>query len=315
MPGARAAAHVACIGHVTLEDVVLSSGRTAMGQIGGAAVFAAAGARVAGAEPTLVVKTGDGFPDRLRVKLAESGVRIVDGGGEPGHLAQWVLYEADGSRQFVLHPHSAGHLVSAPTPEGVRAERLPAVVHLAPMPVAVQAAWLSALSAGHRQVTLDTADVFVRSEAPELLDLLPHLTAFLPSELEARMLHGSSDMARAARDLLALGPGIVVVKLGAEGSLVAVAGEEFHVPALPVDVVDVTGAGDAYCGGFAAGLGCAASALQAARIATTAAAVIVQHFGALSPLPEGRSRFLEFLRMEDENGKSSTDRPRECARA
>ena len=315
MRGPRAATPVACIGHVTLEDVVLSSGRTAMGQIGGAAVYAAAGARVAGAQASLVAKTGEGFPDRLRAKLAEFGVRMVDGGGEPGHLAQWVLYEADGSRQFVLHAHSAGHLGSAPTPEGVRVESLPRVVHLAPMPVAVQAAWLDALHAASGQVTLDTADVFVRSSAPELLELLPRLTAFLPSELEARMLHGSSDMARVARDLLALGPAIVAVKLGAEGSLVAVPGEEFHVPALPVDVVDVTGAGDAYCGGFAAGLSRAASALQTARIATTAAAVIVQHFGALSPLPEGRSRFLELLRMEDGNVKNPARGPRERARA
>jgi ribokinase len=286
-----------------------------MGQIGGAAVFAAAGAYLAGADATLVAKTGEGFPDRLRIELAEFGVRMVDGGGQPGHLAQWVLYEADGSRQFALHPQSADHLVSAPTPEGVRTERLPAVVHLAPMPVAVQAAWLNALNAGSTQVTLDTAELFVRCAAPDLLELLPRLTAFLPSELETRMLHGSSDMARAARDLLALGPAIVAVKLGAEGSLVAVAGEEFYVPALPVDVVDVTGAGDAYCGGFAAGLGCAAAAFQVARIATAAAAVTIQQFGALSPLPEGRARFLELLRIEDENDESQASRPRECARA
>ena len=308
-------AQVACIGHVTLDDVVLSSGRTAMGQIGGAAVFAAAGAHVAGAQPTLVAKTGEGFPDRLRVKLTEFGMRMVDGGGEPGHLAQWVLYEADGSRQFILHPHSADHLRSAPTPESVRTERLPSAAHLAPMPVAVQAAWLDALSAGPGQVTLDTADVFVRCSTPDLLALLPRLTAFLPSELEARMLHGSNDMTRAAHDLRALGPAIVAVKLGAEGSVVAVAGEEFHVPALAVDVADVTGAGDAYCGGFAAGLSCGASARRAAAIATTAAAVIVQEFGALSPLPEGRSRFLELLRMKEENGQSPADRPRERARS
>jgi len=306
---------VACIGHVTLDDVVLSSGRTAMGQIGGAAVFAAAGAHVAGAEPTLVAKTGEGFPDRLRVQLAEFGVRIVDGGGEPGHLAQWVLYEADGSRQFVLHPHSADHLRGAPMPQGVRTERLPAVAHLAPMPVAVQAAWLDALSAESRQVTLDTADIFVRSSAPGLLELLPRLTGFLPSELEARMLHGSSDVTRAARDLLALGPDVVAIKLGAEGSLVAIAGQEFHVPAQAVEVADVTGAGDAYCGGFAAGLSCGASALQAATIATAAAAITVQQFGALSPLAEGRSRFLELLRMEDDDDQSPTGRPRERSRS
>jgi ribokinase len=300
---------------VTLDDIVLSSGQTAMGQIGGAAVFAAAGAHIAGAEPTLVAKTGKGFPDRLRVTLSECGVRMVIGGGAPAHLAQWVLYEADGSRQFVLHPHSADHLISAPSPEGVRTDCLPGAVHLAPMPVAVQRAWLGALSAESRQVTLDTADLFVRSSAPDLLELLPRLTAFLPSEIEARMLHGSGDMVRAARDLLALGPAIVAVKLGAEGSLVAVGGNEFHVPALAVDVVDVTGAGDAYCGGFAAGLCCGASALQAARIATAAAAISVQQFGGLSPLPEGRSRFRELHRMEDRNDESAAGRPRERAGA
>ncbi|RIX31153.1 carbohydrate kinase family protein [Amnibacterium setariae] len=70
---------------------------------------------------------------------------------------------------------------------------------------------------------------------------------------EARLLTGLEDPADAAR-ALAAHHGLVAVTLGREGSLLARGGDVRHVPALPADVVDVTGAGDAYAAGLLAAL-------------------------------------------------------------
>lgn len=66
---------------------------------------------------------------------------------------------------------------------------------------------------------------------------------------------------------------------------------------LDVKVVDPTGAGDAYCGGFVAGLVKAVSPLAAACWGTISAAHIVQGFGAFQPSPPDRHWMEESLRM------------------
>ena len=65
----------------------------------------------------------------------------------------------------------------------------------------------------------------------------------------AREITGETDYEKIAVKLLALGPKIVAVTMGAEGSLIASAGKMAHVPAFKVNVVDSTGAGDAFCAG------------------------------------------------------------------
>jgi ribokinase len=89
----------------------------------------------------------------------------------------------------------------------------------------------------------------------------------------------------------------MVAKLGEEGSLVAEAGSGrlLHVPALAVDVVDTTGAGDAYCGGFVAGLGAGRPLEVCAAMGTVAASYVVEACGALAtarPTAEDRDRRL-----------------------
>lgn len=83
--------------------------------------------------------------------------------------------------------------------------------------------------------------------------LLAETDVFLPNAAEATRITGVDDVEAAARALAALGPRVVVVKLGAEGALaVTAAGDAARCPALAVDAVDTTGAGDSFDAGFVA---------------------------------------------------------------
>jgi sugar/nucleoside kinase (ribokinase family) len=73
-------------------------------------------------------------------------------------------------------------------------------------------------------------------------------TLLLPNADEARLLTGCSDVTDAARTLAKLHP-VVVVSLGADGALWATGDSVLHRPAHPADVVDTTGAGDAFTAG------------------------------------------------------------------
>ena len=78
----------------------------------------------------------------------------------------------------------------------------------------------------------------------------------------------------------------VIMTLGGEGAVAATAsGESWHVSALPVDVVDTTGAGDAFTGGLAAGLAKGGSLPDALRLAAAAGALACTGFGAQASLP------------------------------
>jgi sugar/nucleoside kinase (ribokinase family) len=81
-------------------------------------------------------------------------------------------------------------------------------------------------------------------EALRLTDVLK------PCKAAARELTGETDYEKIARRLLALGPEVVAITMGAEGSLVASADKMTHVPAFKIKVVDSTGAGDAFMGGL-----------------------------------------------------------------
>ncbi len=99
-------------------------------------------------------------------------------------------------------------------------------------------------------ISLDCADPFVARMVGKDVEAVirDHADiAFLNRE-EAELLTGKG--AHAAIEVLRNWTDVVVVKLGAEGSLVAMNGDVVHIPVVPVVVVDTTGAGDSYAGGF-----------------------------------------------------------------
>ena len=75
-----------------------------------------------------------------------------------------------------------------------------------------------------------------------------------PCKAAAREITGETDYEKIAVKLLSLGPKVVAVTMGSEGALIASAGEMAYVPAFKVNVVDSTGAGDAFMGGLSYGI-------------------------------------------------------------
>ncbi len=107
----------------------------------------------------------------------------------------------------------------------------------------------------------DTMNYWINDHRDALLKVLAHLDVLLINDTEARLLSGESNPVRAARKVLALGPKAVVVKHGEYGATAYLSSGlfdaadadalVFRAPALPLDeVVDPTGAGDSFAGGF-----------------------------------------------------------------
>ena len=110
------------------------------------------------------------------------------------------------------------------------------------------------------------------------------------NELEAEQLSGVPattlpQVEEAARVLLARGPAVVIVTLGADGALVVDQKSAAHVPAIRVDAVDPTGAGDAFIGSLAVYLAESLPLQAAVRRANAVAALTVTRVGAQDSYP------------------------------
>lgn len=130
-----------------------------------------------------------------------------------------------------------------------------------------------------RTTTLDL--ISARSETLALLEpLLPEVDFFMPSIDETAVMVGTHDPAACARFFLDRGAGACAISLGGDGSFVMTRdGQQFTMPAFEVQVRDTTGCGDAYSGGFIAGLVRGWDLTECARLATATAALVATGLG------------------------------------
>jgi fructoselysine-6-P-deglycase FrlB-like protein/sugar/nucleoside kinase (ribokinase family) len=271
---------VIVIGNLTIDDVVHADGSTQMGTLGGNSVHASAAALAWISEVGIVARCGDDFPAAAMDRLAEagadtSGIRHIEG----PTVRNWVIYEADGARHWVYR-----------TPRGRSAE-------VAPRPPDIPDLWLARSPAPIiRSVRERAADAVITLDTHEdwpagsdVIDAARLVDVFLPSREELTTLLGYDDPERAAVELTESGVTCVVVKMGSDGAIVARTGRPVaQVPAYQVAVVDATGAGDSFCGGFATALALGDDAVEAARRGCATAAAAIGASGSLRLLDRGR---------------------------
>jgi sugar/nucleoside kinase (ribokinase family) len=209
---------------------------------------------------------GDDESGRLITKAFEedgldtSGIEVVK--GEQSSLT-WIPVDAQGERCIYMFPNVNGKLSA----EQVRTRFAPQIrtakhfhteASQLPLPP-IREGMHIARKAGVRVIfDLDVApSYFAQAKLGTEKDLIAALQlvdVLKPCKAAAREIAGETDYEKIAVKLLALGPKVVAVTMGAEGSLIASAGSMAHVPAFKVNVVDSTGAGDAFMGGLSYGL-------------------------------------------------------------
>jgi sugar/nucleoside kinase (ribokinase family) len=104
----------------------------------------------------------------------------------------------------------------------------------------------------------DTMNFWITGSLNELTETLKLINVLLINDGEAKMLAGEKSLPRAARKVLSMGPQALVIKHGEYGATIffregafGIGSHPFRAPALPLEeVVDPTGAGDSFAGGF-----------------------------------------------------------------
>jgi sugar/nucleoside kinase (ribokinase family) len=158
-----------------------------------------------------------------------------------------------------------------------------------------------------RLVAMDTMNYWIQTRVSSLLNVLEKVDVFFANDEEIRMLTGEQNLLTAGKRLLEKGPSLVVIKKGEHGALLLTKDFVFLVPAYPSErVVDPTGAGDSFGGGFLGHLDKADSYAEgdirkAAVYGSALASFTIEKFGidrlrSLSS-EEIESRFAEFQKL------------------
>jgi sugar/nucleoside kinase (ribokinase family) len=102
-----------------------------------------------------------------------------------------------------------------------------------------------------RLVAMDTMNIWIQGKPDAVMNVLKKVNIFFANDEEIRMLVKETNLIRAGKKILKFGPSLVIVKKGEHGALVFGKGMIFGIMAHPCEeVVDPTGAGDSFAGGF-----------------------------------------------------------------
>lgn len=322
-------------GQLTREYVVLPSGQLLLDVPGGNVLYAAVGLSVwePNPPPGIVARVGEDYPQEWldvfeRKGLDTRGVRILPHAVDVRSFVAFTDRTTRSNDDPVTHfarlgapfpkallgyrnHHAALDSKTQLLPTSLRQGDIPAdfldasAAHLCPLDYLTHSVLPAVLrQAEFTTITLDPSPGYMNPTYwEEIPAMVTGLTAFLPSEEEVRALfHGrSSDLWEMMEALAAYGCELIVVKRGERGQLLydAATRAKWEIPPYPARLVDPTGAGDAFCGGFLAGYRRTYDPLQAALHGNVAASLVVEGndpYYALDALPGLSTARLESLR-------------------
>jgi sugar/nucleoside kinase (ribokinase family) len=330
----------AIAGKLTREYLLPPTGSPRLDSPGGNLLYAVGGLAVWDASIALIARVNQAYPREWLRDLSDRGLDTngiyFDLENDPADLRSFIAY-TDVNERSTTNPvsHFARREMTFPksllgyhpqdeTVKDLRetdplapvARHVPKeyrdihYIHLCPFDFTSQSQMVNLFKGGSSHaISLDPAPGYMKPAFwRELRVVLGGVTAFLPSEDEMRALFWGEthDLWEMAHRISEHGPQIIVIKRGALGQFVydAAAKRRIEIPAYPARLVDPTGAGDAFCGGFLAGYQRTSDPVQAAMHGSVSASLKIEGTGPFSPLDgmpglaEARLRALQEMARE-----------------
>ncbi|MBV8988186.1 MAG: sugar kinase [Solirubrobacterales bacterium] len=198
----------------------------------------------------VVGPVGEDFGDEDLAVLATRGTNI-DGvervsGGRTFFWKGEYGWDLNSRETLATELNVFEHFAPKPSPAARESE----VLFLANIQPRLQLDVLDQCSAT-RFSALDSMNLWIETARQDLLEVISRVDCVILNDAELRQLTERPNLLSAAREVLGWGPSVVVAKQGEYGAALATADSFFALPAYPLEtVVDPTGAGDTFAGGF-----------------------------------------------------------------
>jgi ribokinase len=238
---------VIMVGTVALDSVKTPFGK-AVETLGGSAVYASVAANTF-AKVGLVGVIGKDFPKKHLEFLKKKGIDMAGLETADGDTFRWKgYYEYDMNQAHTLDTRL--NVLSRFNPALPKTYRDARYVFLANTDPEIQLNVYNQIRKP-KLVMLDTMNFWIDNKKEALKDIIGKVDVMLTNDAEARQYFGTPNLIKAGRAFLDMGPKAVIIKKGEHGAILFTGDQCFVAPAYPLEnLVDPTGAGDSFAGGF-----------------------------------------------------------------
>ena len=239
------------IGTVAYDEIETTTGSS--GKIlGGAATYIGLSASLLNSKSSIISIVGGDFEHKNLKLLKQKGINTDSIEIIPkGKTFYWKgKYHKDWNKRDTLNTQLNVLADFNPTvsEENKKAE----IIVLGNLHPEVQNTVLDQVNVNERCIILDTMNFWMDNALAELMKVIKRVDIIIINDEEALQLSKKDTLFAAANEILSFGPKQIVIKKGEHGAMLFDESQFFTVPAFPVKkVIDPTGAGDTFAGGFA----------------------------------------------------------------
>lgn len=238
------------VGTVAFDDIETPAGR-AEKVVGGACTYISLAASYFVKPINVVSVVGDDFPEHTLDYMRSRGINL-DGlqikHGEKSFFWAGKYHRDLNSRDTLVTDLNVLANFDPILPKHYQSPEYLMLGNLTPQ---VQMRVIKQLRKRPKLIALDTMNFWMDIAMDDLLKVLKKIDVLTINDEEARQLSGEHSLLKAAKVIHKLGPKILVIKKGEHGALLFHNNLIFYAPALPLaEVIDPTGAGDTFAGGF-----------------------------------------------------------------
>lgn len=277
---------IVSVGHFCIDSIYLPKRNTPFVVLGGPVAYVSLAARRLNTKVAVISKVGEDFPEAYRWWLREENIDLsnivkVEG----AQTTRYELrYENDLSNRRLNLKAKAPPIMVEDLPQTLKAD----VIHLAPIVDEIPYEVAEKLRSYTDVLSLDPQGLVRSFDGEGNVTLAPlkdkrilGLIDIYKSSLdEAKAVTGQSNLESAMDAIQKFGAKTVIVTLGSEGAVVSIGNTTYRIPACkPEKIVDLTGAGDAFIGGFLAEYVYGENYLRCACVGSASASMVVEGIG------------------------------------
>lgn len=277
---------VAVVGHLSIDKIVLPSRSLPFVVLGGAATYTSFAARRLGASTSVISRVGGNFPQAYLWWLSQEGIDVSAVIKNPEEQTTYfeLTYNTDLSERTLKLNGQASPITAADVPPNFHAK----AVHIAPIANEVSFELVEKLKSCCDVLSLDPQGLLrsfdeagtVSENASIDSRIFGLVNIYKSSQNEIYALTGESELKPAMKAIHDCGVETVIVTMGVKGSVLSVEGAQYNVAACPSQVlVDPTGAGDVFIGGFLTEYLRQKTSIWCACVGSAAASLVVEGLG------------------------------------
>ncbi len=277
---------IVSVGHFSIDSINLPNRQLPYIILGGSVAYVSLSARRLGANVSIISKVGEDFPEAYLWWLSQEGIDISNVAKiKHEKTTRFELnYNGDLSSRILRLTSRSPSIEVEDLPNSLEAK----AVHLAPIANEIPYEVAEKLAKSAEIISLDPQGLvrvfdengLVANESLKDKRMLELIDVYKSSHDEIEAVTGVADLKLAIKTVHDFGVEIVIVTLGMKGAVLSIGGAIYEIPAYtPNKLIDPTGAGDVFIGGFLAEYVRSKEALWCACVGSALASTIVEGVG------------------------------------